>query len=152
MRTSLFKVVMKRKKMGSVMTGGVPGATSQANGFVSTSTRALCMLKMASSTTPTTEPVESYHAIEDRITQAINILHERGGKPNISAAAREFHVSQSRLRARWNGRRAKSDIIPGNRRLKEHQELAVCSYLGRLDKLEIPVHTPTIADYANSIL
>ena len=138
---------MKRKKMGLVM-------RKLTNGFVLTQepTRTLYMPKMASSATPTTEPVESYHAIEDRITQAIIVLRERGGKPNISAAAREFHISQSRLRARWNGRKAKSDIIPSNRKLKEHQELAVCSYLDRLDKLGIPVHTPTITGYANSIL
>ena len=118
---------MKRKKMGLVM-------RKLTNGFVLTQepTRTLYMPKMASSATPTTEPVESYHAIEDRITQAIIVLRERGGKPNISAAAREFRVTATRLRAIWNGRKSKSDIIPGNRRLQEHQELVVCIYLDHL--------------------
>ena len=107
---------------------------------------------MASSTTATTKIVEPYHAIENRITQAIDILRERGGKPNIAAAAREFHVTESRLRGRWNGRKAKSDIVPANRKLQEHQELAVCSYLDRLDKIGIPARTFMITGCANSIL
>ena len=107
---------------------------------------------MASSTTTTTKIVEPYHVIEDRITQAIDILRERGGNPNVAAAAREFHVTESRLRGRWNGRKAKSDIILANRKLQEHQELAVCSYLGRLDKIGNPARTFMITGCANSIL
>ena len=54
---------------------------------------------------------ETYSAAESRITQVIEILHKRlsnkgsldsDKKPNISAIAREFCVSESRLRARWN--------------------------------------------------
>ena len=66
--------------------------------------------KMAPITTPTTEIVEPYHATEDRIIQAIGALHEMGGNPNI-ATALEFRVTTTRLRARWNGRKAKSDIV-----------------------------------------
>ena len=77
-----------------------------------------------------TEIVEPCHATEDRITQATGILRESGEKPNIAAAACEFRVT-ARLQARWNGRKAKGDIIPGNRRRQEYQELVVCSYLDR---------------------
>ena len=45
---------------------------------------------------------ELYHVTENRITQGIDILLRRGGKPNIAAAAREFNVPEQRLRARWN--------------------------------------------------
>lgn len=107
---------------------------------------------MAPSTTPTTKIAEPHHAIEDRITWAIDILRERGGNPNIAAAAREFHAPATRLRERWNGCKAKSDIISGNRRLQEHQELAVCSCLGRLDKVGIPARTFMTTGRANSIL
>ena len=74
--------------------------------------------------------------IEGRITQAIDALREKGGDPDI-AAAREFRVTATRLRARWNGRKAKSDIIPCNRKLQDNQESAVCSYLDRLDGIGI---------------
>jgi hypothetical protein len=80
---------------------------------------------------PITKVIEPYHIIEARITQAIDILHKRGGKLNIlvAAPAREFfvRVPEQRLRARWNGRISKQDRIPENRELLEYQELAVCS-------------------------
>ena len=56
------------------------------------------------------------------------------------------------MRGRWNGRKAKSDIVPANRKLREHQELAVCSYLDRLDKIGIPARTFMITGCVNSIL
>ena len=35
---------------------------------------------------PTTTITEPYHVIESRITQGIDILLQRGGKPNLSAS------------------------------------------------------------------
>ena len=93
------------------------------------------MTPHAAPNTPTTTTItETYHVIESRITQSIDILLQRGGKPNLSAAAREFKVPLQRLRARWNGRKSKQEVVPWNRKLKEHEELAVCAYLNRLDK------------------
>jgi hypothetical protein len=37
---------------------------------------------------PTTKIIEPYHVVEARITQAIDILHKRGEKIDIAAAAR----------------------------------------------------------------
>ena len=50
---------------------------------------------MADATTPPspsapTHIVESYHAVESRITRAVEILRGRGGQPNFAAAVREF--------------------------------------------------------------
>ena len=92
---------------------------------------------MTSYAAPTTTISEFYHVIESRITQDIDILLQRGGKPNISAAAREFNVPEQRFRARWNGRRSNQDVVLWNRKLKEHEELAVCTYLDRSDKFEL---------------
>jgi hypothetical protein len=47
----------------------------------------------------------------------IDILHGRGENPNIAAAAKEFFLPVQRLLARWNGRKSKQDLTPGNRRL-----------------------------------
>ena len=58
---------------------------------------------MTSNAAPTTTISEFYHITESRITQGIDILRQRGGKPNISTAAREFNVPEQRVRARWNG-------------------------------------------------
>ena len=60
----------------------------------------------------TTTIAEPYHAIENRITQGIDILLQRGGKPNIAAAAREFKIPEQRFRARWNGRKSKQEVVP----------------------------------------
>ena len=114
---------------------------------------------MADATTPLspsasapTHIVESYHAIEGRITQAIEILQARGGQPNIAAAARGFLLPAQRLRARWNGRPSKIQMTPSNRRLSNHQELAVCQYLDRLDNIGLPARRLMVTDCANAIL
>ena len=96
---------------------------------------------MAGTTTTPSGPthiVESYHAVENRITQAIEILQARGGQSNLAAAAKEFLLPPQRLRARWNGRPPKTQVIPGNRKLSGHQELAVCQYLDHLDNIGLP--------------
>ena len=102
-----------------------------------------------------THIVVSYYAIEGRITQAIEILQARGGQPNTAAAARGFLLPAQRLRARWNGRHQKNiQTIPGNRRLNEHQELAICQYLGCLDNIGLPTRLfmITVSSCTNSTL
>jgi hypothetical protein len=73
-------------------------------------------------------------------------------KNNIAAVAKEFFVPLQRLRARWNGHKSKQDLIPGNRKLLEYQELAVCSHLNHLDKIGLPARLFMIANCVNSIL
>ena len=43
-------------------------------------------------------------------------------------------------------------MISGNRKLSEHQELAICQYLDRLDKIGLPARRFMITDCANAIL
>ena len=97
---------------------------------------------------PTTMITEPY----DVVTQGIDILLQRGGKPNIAAAEREFNVPVQRLRARWSGRRSKQEVVPWGGRLGGHGGLAVCTYLDRLDKVGLHARLFMIADCANGVL
>ena len=94
---------------------------------------------------------ENYTEIEDRIQLACEKIFEID-KPNIAATVREFGVSESRLRARWKGRPAKSERILVNRRLTDDEELVVCLYLKRLDEIGTSARLPMIANCANTIL
>ena len=76
---------------------------------------------------------DTYHDIEDRISEAIQSLDNQR-KPNIAKTARDFRVPRSRLRNRWNGRQPKSQVVAHNRTLSEAQELAICQYLDHLDR------------------
>ena len=74
---------------------------------------------MADTTTTPSPPaptldIESYHAVANRILQAIEILQGRVGQPNSAVAALEFSLPVQRLRARWNGWPSKVQMIPGN--------------------------------------
>jgi hypothetical protein len=97
--------------------------------------------------------VESYESIEARIQEAIDDLEKRDEeKPNLAAAAREFEIPITRLRARWNGRRSKCDVPGPNKRLSEDQELAVCLYLDRLDDIGTCARKKMVTSCANAIL
>ena len=76
---------------------------------------------------------DTYHDIEDRISEAVKSLDSQG-KPNVAKTARDFRVPPSRLRNRWNGRRSKSQVVAHNRTLSEAQELTICQYLDHLDR------------------
>ena len=94
-------------------------------------------------TTPPTQIVEAYHAI----TQAIKALQDRGGKPNIAAAAKGFFVPEQRILRRWNGQRSKQQS-PRKRKLRGHQESVSYQHLDRLGAIGLF----KITDCANAIL
>lgn len=108
-------------------------------------------MRFPKTATPRPRPSEPYATTEDRIQQAIEWLNQQK-KVNIAAGARRFFVPEGRLRARWNGRPSKQDLIPGNRKLSVGQELAVCEYIDRLDEIGLPARDPMITACANSIL
>jgi len=96
---------------------------------------------------------ESYASVESRIQKAITELLRRNVKsPNLAAAAREFDLPPQRFRARWNGRGSKEKRVSVNRKLTEEEELAVCQYLDRLDKIETSARLHMIRGCANAIL
>src|SRR5438034_7381108 len=73
---------------------------------------------------------ESYEEIETRIQAAIaSILPDK--QPNIAKLARDFAVPEARLRARYNGRKARSNCGGTGRSLTDAQEMALCSIIER---------------------
>ncbi|KAF8428987.1 hypothetical protein EV426DRAFT_583181 [Tirmania nivea] len=85
--------------------------------------------------TPTSQKVvERYDVIKARIQQAIEYLSTIEN-PNISAVAREFFVPRRRLQDRYNGIPSRNERLASNRKLTEAEELAVCKYIDRLDKM-----------------
>ena len=98
---------------------------------------------------------ETYAEIEERVQQIIQRLEQLSDeteRPNIAATARDFQVSEHRLRKRWNGSGSKMDRLPPNRKPTAEQELALCQYLDQLDAIGIPARIPMITSAANSIL
>src|SRR5687767_10052363 len=96
------------------------------------------MIRVPSTTTPTATVKESFTAIEDRVTQGIDILLDeeydnKENKPNLSAASRKFNVRDSRFRARWNRQQSKQEREGSNKRLTDAEEAAIWAYLDRLD-------------------
>ena len=79
---------------------------------------------------------ESYQEIEDRIDDVICTLNE-AEYPNISQTACEFDVPPQRLRRRFKDVQNKIQCKGSNKKLFKDQELILCHYLDRLDKLGI---------------
>jgi hypothetical protein len=94
---------------------------------------------------------ESYADEEARISKACDAL-ERFEKPNISRAARDFHVNERKLRNRFNGIPSKSEYGGHNKTFTDDQELAVYYYLDRINKTEIFARPRMLRSVANSIL
>lgn len=95
--------------------------------------------------------MNSYFAIEDRITEALS-SHPQNSKPNIAKLAREFAVPESRLRARAKGRATRSDRAAVNQRLTDAEEAALCRYLDVLEEAGLYARQRDITRVANSIL
>ncbi len=73
---------------------------------------------------------DSYDQIEARIQAAIaSILPNK--TPNIAKLARDFTVPESRLRARYKGRKDRSNCGGAGRSLTDDQELALCHIIDR---------------------
>lgn len=88
---------------------------------------------------------------EGRILHACQAA-KRVLKPNISAIAREYGVSRSLLRARFNGRGTLTDRKPTNKALLETQEQAVIRWIDQLDEYGISPTPKMIEGCANQIL
>ena len=112
--------------------------------------RILFLMSPTSLTITITMP-DTYHDIEDRISEAIQSLDNQR-KPNIAKTARNFRVPPSRLRNRWNGRQPKSQVVAHNRTLSEAQELAICQYLDHLDREGPKARYKQLEQAANALL
>lgn len=94
---------------------------------------------------------DSYSAIESRIQQACEAAKQRKNA-KIAALAREFDVPPSRLRARLQGRPARSDRTITTKRLDDAQEAALVRWINRLDTLHVPPTPQMIEWSANAML
>ncbi len=94
---------------------------------------------------------EDYAAVEYRIQEALDALRKQQ-KPNLAKIAREFAVPDQRLRARWKGQSSKTERAGANRVLSEEQEIALCHYLDRLDKVGAAARRPMVTQCANTLL
>ena len=94
---------------------------------------------------------DSYSAIESRMQQACQAAKQRKNT-KIVALAREFDVAPSRLRARLQGRPARSDRTITTKRLDDAQEAALVRWINRLDSLQVPPTPQMIEWSANAML
>jgi hypothetical protein len=94
----------------------------------------------------------TYIAIEHRIQKAINALNTRQN-PSQTEIAREFNVPLQRLRSRLAGHPPASAVRGlHNRKLKPDQDLALHTYIKRLDELGLPVRLNMIQSTANALI
>jgi len=94
----------------------------------------------------------TYIAIEHRIQKAIDALNTRQN-PSQTEFAREFNVPLQRLRSRL-AKHPPASAVRGlhNRKLKPDQELALHTYIKRLDELDLPVRSNMIQSTANALI
>jgi len=94
----------------------------------------------------------TYSEVEKRIQQAVDEMRALESAPVIADFARQYDVPYNRLYGRFHGTPAKSDLVPGNRRLLDVEEKAICRYLDRLDKLGLPAQRELLRGAADFIL
>ena len=92
-----------------------------------------------------------YAEVEARIRKALTALAD---EPDLTvmAAADQFHVPVRRLRARHQGRKARSQREGSGQRLTKQQHRALEAYVQRCDNLHMPALVPQLIDAAQRIL
>lgn len=93
----------------------------------------------------------AYHALEDRIDQAIDALCH-GHYTNCTLAARAFDVAPRTLQRRWNGSGSRSTRPSANKVLTDEQEQAIKDYIHRLDNINQCACPKMIVDAANFLI
>jgi hypothetical protein len=96
--------------------------------------------------------MNSYPAVEDRITEALASINPENSKPNIKELAKKFAVPYRRLLHRSKGRPSRSQREPVNLRLNDTEELALCRFLDIMEESGLYARTYQIERIANSIL
>ena len=88
---------------------------------------------------------------ESQIVLAIQSLQN---DPNLTrrAAARTYNVSETSLRRRMNGTRARQDTRPNSTRLTELEENVIVTYIMELDSRGFAPRMPDVEEMANVIL
>jgi hypothetical protein len=89
--------------------------------------------------------------MEQRIREACKYI-ENFPDAKIATVARDFEVPRSTLRDRLNGCRSKKGRPGINTKLTKEEEIAICRYINRLDKINLAVRPEFIADAARSLI
>ncbi len=92
----------------------------------------------------------TYRITQDRISDAINALHD-GNYSNATAAARAFGVDPKTVQRRLHGGASKSSRLPTNRALNFEQKEVIKDYLQRLDEQYVSAKVTMIRAAANYI-
>lgn len=96
--------------------------------------------------------------VEQQIQRALQALVESGlnkqGYPSLSIrkAALTYKVSLSKLTARWNGRRTRTEAHVHQQLLTPPQELVLKEWIKSLGLRGVPLSPSTVAEYAAVIL
>ena len=93
----------------------------------------------------------AYHALENRIDQAIDSLYH-GLYTNCSVAARALNVAPRTLQRRWNGGDSKTTRPSTNKALTDEQEQAIRDYIHRLDSINQCARLKMIVGAANYLI
>jgi hypothetical protein len=89
-----------------------------------------------SSTTVACNMSGTYSEVEKRIQQAVDEMRALESAPVITDFVRQYDVPYNRLYRRFHETRAKSNLVPENRRFLD-VEKAVCRYLDKLGLLSV---------------
>ena len=92
-----------------------------------------------------------YAEVEERIQKALQALSD-DTELTVVAVASQFHVPTRRLRARLQGRQARSQREGPGQRLNKDQHRALEAYIQRCDNLNMPALVPQLIDAAQSII
>jgi len=89
--------------------------------------------------------------VELRVKEALEYLQVHpSAKP--TAVARQFSISRARLLRRLDGIPPRAGTPATNTRLSKPEESALCHYIDRLDRINLPTWKVFIRDTANLIL
>jgi DDE superfamily endonuclease len=95
--------------------------------------------------------VSSYSEQEDRIKKACSTYHKNPSR-KITELAKEFDVPYHALRNRLNGKPSRIDVGGKNKKLSEHQELAIIRFVKVLEGFGIEPRPRFLRGIANRIL
>ena len=93
----------------------------------------------------------SYAAIKARISEACDAIYD-DWYTSCTQAASVYEVPICRLQRRWNRTASKSTRAPTNKALTEEQEVAICEYIYRLDKINMCARLQMIVGATNYLI
>ena len=91
---------------------------------------------------------DSYDAIEERISEAYDAIHD-DWYTNCIQAANAYDVPLCRLQRQWNRGASKSTRVSTNKALTEAKEGAIRKYINRFDKINMCASPQMIVGAAN---